>query len=444
MTTTTTSSPQRNALSAHTAVGLIVGALLYIVCVTGTLVVFYQEMQRLEQLDAPEMATIAPAAVQRGVAQVLTRERGEGLAPTTHMYVHLPVPDLPRATITTDTQAFHLAADGSIAMPEQIGWSDWAVKLHYGLSLPGLWGFTLVGVLGVMMLSLSLSGVLALPRIVRDAFRLKARTPGGVALADWHNRLGTWTLPFAIAIAFTGAAIGVGSLGAWVLGKAEYDGDTLAVYAPIFGGEQPGDPRDLAVPDVAAALRHMQARHPQVIPTYAILHDPMQAGQHIQIAAAHDRRLIFGEYYDFDARGTFRGTAGLSDGAAGQQAAASVYNLHFGNFGGLPVKLAYFAGGVAVSVIAATGTFIWLGKRRRRGMREPRLRAAWHGVVWGTPAVLALTFAARLAIGDEAPFDLIFWGGLLLCVSGAAVRAGGAEGQAGTAVPLPEAGVPAT
>jgi len=438
--TATTPSPLRTALSAHSAVGLIVGALLYIVCVTGTLVVFYPEMQRLEQLDAPEMAAIAPQGVQRGVTEVLARERAEGLSPTTHMYVHLPVPDLPRATITTDTQAFHLAADGSVAMPEQIGWSDWVVKLHYGLSLPGLWGFTLVGVLGVMMLSLSLSGVLALPRILRDAFRLKARSPGGVALADWHNRLGTWTLPFAIAIAFTGAAIGVGSLGAWTLGQAEYDGDTLAVYAPIFGGEQPGDPRDLAVPDVAAALRHMQARHPEVMVTYAILHDPTQAGQHIQIAAAHDRRLIFGEYYDFDARGTFRGTAGLADGAAGQQTAASIYNLHFGNFGGLQVKLAYFAGGLAVSVIAATGTFIWLGKRRRRGMHEPRLRAAWHGVVWGTPAVLALTFAARVALGNEAPFDLIFWGGLLLCVGAAVMRAGRDQVQtSGAAMPVPAA-----
>jgi uncharacterized iron-regulated membrane protein len=435
-------APPRNALSAHSAVGLIVGALLYIVCVTGTLVVFYPELQRLEQWDAPEMATIAPHAVQRGAAEVLARERAAGLSPTTHMYVHLPVPDLPRTTITTDTQAFHLSADGSIAMPEQIGWSDWAVKLHYSLSLPGLWGFILVGVLGVMMLTLSLSGVLALPRILRDAFRLKARSPGGVALADWHNRLGTWTLPFAVATAFTGAAIGLGSLGAWTLGQTAYEGDTLAAYAPIFGGETPGDPRDIAMPDVAAALRHMQARHPDVTVTYAILHDPMQAGQHVQVAATHQRRLIFGEYYEFDARGTFRGTAGLADGAAGQQAAASIYNLHFGNFGGLGVKLAYFAGGLAASAVAATGTFIWLGKRRRRGIREPRLYAAWHGVVWGSPAMLVLTFAARVTMGNEAPFDLIFWGGLLLCVAIAVTLAGRAQAQADAAPDM--AGVPAT
>ena len=57
--------------------------------------------------------------------------------------------------------------------------------------------------------------------------------------------------------------------------------------------------------------------------------------------------------------------------------------------------------------------------------------------------LLALTFAARRAIGNDAPFDLIFWGGLLLCVGGAAILAGRA--QAGAAAPASIAGgVPAT
>ena len=34
----------------------------------------------------------------------------------------------------------------------------------------------------------------------------------------------------------------------------------------------------------------------------------------------------------------------------GQQIAASIYNLHFGNFGGLPVKLAYIVFGIALTL----------------------------------------------------------------------------------------------
>src|SRR3546814_15003730 len=106
----------QRALSAHAAIGLLASALLYLVCLTGTIVVFYQEWQRIEQPAAPEMARIAPGAVQSAVAAVLATE--EGKTATTHLYVHLPVPDLPRATITTHSQAAHVTSDESRAGKE--------------------------------------------------------------------------------------------------------------------------------------------------------------------------------------------------------------------------------------------------------------------------------------------------------------------------------------
>lgn len=168
----------------------------------------------------------------------------------------------------------------------------------------------------------------------------------------------------------------------------------------------------------------MEANHPDLRLTYVVVHEPGTAGQHVQIVAEHPRRLIFGEYYMFDSSGNFQGTAGLADGALGQQAAASNYNLHFGNFGGLPVKIAYALLGLALTAVCATGTFIWLGKRRRRGFDEPRLRAAWHAVVWGAPAALALTLAVRLTFGHAAPFAAIFWLGLAAVVLVAVAAAG--------------------
>ena len=404
----------KQSLSAHAAIGLIAGALLYIVSLTGTIAVFYQELQRVEQSEAPEMQSIAPDAVQRGVAAVLASEAGKPA--TTHLYVHLPEPELPRTTITTDTQALHLAQDGSIAGSEEIGWSDFLVKLHYTLNLPALVGITIVGILGVMMLALAVSGVVAHPRIFRDAFRLRARNGNGTGLADWHNRLSVWTLPFSVAIALTGALIGLASIAAYAIATTDYDGDVEAVYGPIFGEEGKADPRPAPVANVAAALSHMASAYPDVRVTYAILHDPLTRGQHVQIVGEHKRRLIFGEYYAFDAKGNFHHVAGLSDGELGQQAAASTYQLHFGTFGGLGVKLAYLLFGAALTAICATGIYIWLGKRRRRGIDEPRIRGAWHGLVIGTPVALAATFAARLLIGNDLPFALAFWSVTLIAV----------------------------
>lgn len=411
----------KRALSAHAAIGLIASALLYLVSLTGTLSVFYEELQRVEQPHSPEMARIDPDAVQRGVEAVLVSEAGKPT--TTHLYLHMPKAALPRATVTTDSQARHLNADGSLSEPEEIAWSDFLVQLHYMLNVPGIVGITIVGALGVMMMALSLSGVVAHPRIFRDAFRLRARDKGGIALADWHNRLSVWTLPFSTAIALTGALIGLGSLTAYAVAGASYDGDTEAVYAPIFGDEPKSDKSPAPTPDLAAALRYMAARHPEVSISYAVLHDPKTAGQHVQIVGTHERRLIFGEYYGFDARGRFQASTGLADGALGQQVAASTYGLHFGNYGGVWVKIIYGVFGLALTAICATGTYIWLGKRHRRGHSEPMLRAAWDGVVWGAPTMLALTFLMRVLFGNDVPFTAIFWAGYGMAVVGAILTA---------------------
>lgn len=397
----------QRALSGHAAIGLLASALLYLICLTGTVVVLYQEWQRIEQPGAPEMAAIAPDAVQRGVAAVLATEKGKPA--TTHLYVHMPLDGLPRTTITTDHQAFHVDAEGKIAGPEENAWSEFLLGAHYALNIPGLVGMTIVGIFGVMILALSLSGIVAHPRIFRDAFRLRARDNHGVGLADWHNRLSVWTLPFSLAIALTGAMIGLGVVGAYGLAAAFYKNDVEAAYAPIFGEEHGADASPAPIANVAAPLAWLAKNHPQVRPTYVILHDPGTRGQHVQLIAEHPRRLIYGETYQFGPDGTYHGKVGLSDGHLGQQLAASTYNLHFGNYGGLPVKIAYMLFGLALTIVVATGTSIWLGKRQRRGLNEPRLRAGWDGVIWGVPLALALTFLARLVIGNGAPLIAVFW-----------------------------------
>ena len=410
----------RNGLDAHSAIGLVCCALLYLICATGTAVVLYEEWQRFEQPDAPEMTSIAPAAVQQGIENVLAAESDRDT--TTHLYVHMPTEALPRTTITTDTQAFHVDADGAIVVPEENAWAEFLLALHYRLNLPAVYGMTLVGAFGAMIVALSISGIVAHPRIFRDAFRLRARRRDDVATVDWHNRLAVWSLPFALAIALTGAMIGLFYVSGGSMAASAYGGDSEAAIAPIFGAEAEADLTPAPVADAVPALTYMAREYPDVTPYYVILHDPRTAGQHVQIVGEHERRLIFGEYYAFGPQGEFHGTAGMADGTVGQQLAASTYNLHFGNYGGLPVKIAYIVFGLALTVVVATGTFIWLNKRARQGRPAPRLAAAWWGIVYGVPVALVATFIARLAIGNTAPFVALFWGVLALTIGVALLR----------------------
>ena len=154
------------ALEAHVLVALIFGALIYILALTGTLSVFNHELQRWEQPDVPEMLQISAEAAERAALAVFASEA----EPSSPLYINFPQGDLPRTVITTDTQAFFAAPDGSIAGPEAFPWTQFLLDLHYYLHLPQILGLTVVGALGAMLIGLSFSGLLARPRIFRDAF----------------------------------------------------------------------------------------------------------------------------------------------------------------------------------------------------------------------------------------------------------------------------------
>lgn len=425
----------QRALSGHASIGLLAGALIYILCVSGTLVVVHERWQRWEEPRAAETPQISAAAVQHGMEAVLASETGKPR--TTHLYVHMPTDGLPRTVVTTDSGAAYIDGDGRIAAPEAHAWTEFVTNLHIYLHLPQIWGLILVGVLGAMLAALTITGVVAHPRIFRDAFRLRARGGRQLAQADWHNRLGVWTLPFALAIALTGAYVGLGAVGFQLIASTYHGGDLEKAYAPIFTGDMPEpapDPRGAPAPNVAAALATVAARFPEVRPTYVIVHEPMTRSQHIQILASHPRRLIYGENYMFDAGGKFTGITGLSQGSAGRQVAASTYGLHFGSFGGLAVELGYIAIGLAMCVVTGTGMSIWLQKRRRRGAASPRLEALWSTTVWGVPLLFVAVYWLRAIGGHEMPLALAFWAALALAALAAIVWPSKADPRALRAV----------
>ncbi len=415
-----TGTRAQRALGGHAAIGLLASALLYIIALSGSIVVIHDRWQRWEQPDIAETATLPPAAAQRAMAAAVAHDAGKPA--TTHLYIRMPTPDLPRAAVTTDHGASYVDGTGRIVGREAHSWTEFLIGLHEYLHLPAVWGLIVVGALGVILAALVVTGVLAHPRILRDAFRLRLRQDPQIARADWHNRIGVWTLPFVLAVTLTGAFIGLGGVGTNLLARVYTGGNAEAIYAPIFGHEPAANPAKAPLPDIATALATLAKRVPDAAPTYIIAHDPGTAGQHVQIIAEHPRRLIYGETYTFGARGEWHGPIGLSDGAVGQQVAASAYNLHFGNYAGLPVELAYMLFGLGLCVVTATGTSLWLRKRDRRGLRSPRLGAVWSVVIWGTPLLIVAMAWLRAVAGPDAPLAGAFWGSLAVAVTAAAVR----------------------
>ena len=368
------------SLSAHSVMGLVISAVLFIVCLSGTAAMFEDEIGWWENPVQSPVKTVTPQTAQAAAESVMAAQ-----PETTHLYLYLPRDNWQRFVIGGDEGLQTANADGQMTGEYETPWNDFLIHLHYYLNLPTSFGMILVAILGVMLLAMTISGLLAHPRIFRDAFRLRRQGQARLVQADLHNRISVWTAPFTIAVAATGAMIGLFVVVALVLSQTGFDGDRSAFTEAIFGAEGEVDESPAPLADVGAALVTLQEMAPDEPPFLAIVHDPGTASQHTTIYGERTDRLTYGEMYEFDASGAYTGHAGYADGELGKQIAMSTYRLHFGDFGGLAMKIAYFVFGTALCMVIAAGLNIYFLKRAEAGRGMPRLEAAWAALVWGSP-----------------------------------------------------------
>lgn len=111
----------QRALAGHSAVGVLIGAALYIVCLSGAVAVLQEHL------------TASGATALEGVL----KRQGK---PTDHAFIHLPSEGLPRVVITTDHGAAYVDAQGRYDSLEAHTWTEFVLFLHYYPHLPLTWG----------------------------------------------------------------------------------------------------------------------------------------------------------------------------------------------------------------------------------------------------------------------------------------------------------------
>lgn len=395
----------RAMLAGHSALGLAFAALIYVVCLTGTLSVFLHDFRRWEQPDAPRV-TVAPSPEM--VGSVLATAYAEAAR-------HAAVPDIFVSWDGRLTPHFFASyhdhksggetewlvnARGELAAKAAAPWSEFLVALHMQLHLPRTWGLALVGLTGVALLASLISGLLSHPRIFRDAFAL--RLGGSVRLqeADLHNRLGVWGLPFHFAVSLSGALLGLSVLIVGVLALAAYDGDSEKAFAEILGPHATSESTAAPLPDVVAMMARVREEHPGARLSFIQLEHAGTAGQLAKIAMQSPGHLAFYETYFFDRAGKSLGNAGFEAGSLGQQILGALQPLHFGWFGGVAIKLVYGLLGLALTIVTHSGVAIWLARRRDSGRPAPRWERLWAALAWSQP--LALSVVAILALTNLA------------------------------------------
>jgi uncharacterized iron-regulated membrane protein len=366
----------RAAIDGHSALGLAVAALLFIVALTGTVAMFVPELDRLQALSTPRVDSVTPALAARTVAAI-----PGGPGAWQRISIEYPTDSLPRLTVTArgrdgEDQRFAVDTQGrstAAARP----WSDFLLDLHETLTVPGSAGMIIVG-------------LLAHPRLFRDAFLYRAAAPQRVRQTDLHNRLSVWPLPFHIAIAFTGAALALSLPIAALTGTLAYKTPVAEIGAALLGPSPGKDKAPAPLPDIAriaAGFTGIQR---------LIVLQPATRGQIVRVDTEVPGRLVYGDRFFFDANGESLNPGGLMKGSPGASFLNGMFAVHFGSFGGLVVRIAYAFLGLALCTVIASGVRIWLARRRLRGMPLPMLERLWTGLIWGSALALSISFAGAL------------------------------------------------
>lgn len=397
----------KRSLSSHSWLGLMIGGLMYIVCLSGTLSIFYEEIERWEQPVAEEVLEVEPQFAEDVFNQYMSAPETEM---TEHMYLVFPHETLPRLKVSSDLEGRYVNADGSLGEVAHDELSGFVTGLHLNLNLPVTIGIVIVSAMGAVLCALIISGFLAHPSLVKDAFKLRSGSSGRLGQVDLHNRLSVWGAPFHLMIALTGAYVGLVSLVVWLF-AASIDGASVESVTEETWPAEPMLENQAPVYGVAQALEKVEELSPEGSRLlYLIVHDANTGNRFMEFYVQQPGMLAWSENYRFDTSGNYLGTAGYTEGGA-RQVMYSVYRLHFGHFGGFLTKLFYVVLGLSLTVVAATGINIWLEKRKYRDA----LNLIWPGVIWGMPLTLAL--AAFVQVILYLPAAPVFWGGLVVTMT---------------------------
>lgn len=348
----------------HSWLGLLAGLGLLVIGVTGSALVFREEMMdalhpRVEQAVEKEGAALGiDTLVARARAQLPGQEvvawdtlMHQGKAHALAV-VHLDNPKEWR-WIDADPTTGNLLPEHELTRAEKI--FDWTLELHYAL-LMGDWGVVIAGVLAVLLCLLGISGVVLYRNFWKNFFTLRWGRSARIFSSDLHKMVGISSVAFNLMLGITGAW--------WNLPTLK----TLLKDEPVTTNENASTFKLYNTKLSFEALAQEAAKRlPGLDPTKVYLSLPPRE-EHIELTGSVVSSGRFVDEYNssvtFDAQtGAVLKVTDFRNASLLTKFEAIMGPLHFGTFGGWPVKLLWCVLSLAPGILAVSGFVIWYRRR---------------------------------------------------------------------------------
>lgn len=396
----------------HSWVGIIAGLFLFVAFYAGAVTMFEEPLQ--SWASAP-VALPPPVSLER-TPELLQKALAAHPEARTDYTIAVTPEDAQRGRLTwdgsggqvhhapTQVMAAGLDAEGNLVVVPKTP-SDAArfvdvLHQQVGLPLPHTPAMILMGIVALLYAIALVSGVIAyLPALVKTLFAARLGQSVRKRWLDLHNLLGLFSLPFhlvmaisSVVFAFHGQIFALEHLLFSAPVAGQQGGRHGGGPGPAGHGHGPGGGRDAqsaasVTSAVGASAPVVPVLPPVLAPTDILALVTRQAPgfvpevlNYMQLGHGKDVVRVFG----YDARYPTRGPTGgfmvlnSRTGAVqsgeympGHQPAkfailTSFFALHFGSFGGAPVRWGYVVLGLAGAFLFYTGNQLWIVRRRRR------------------------------------------------------------------------------
>lgn len=348
----------------HHWLGLVSGILLLVVSLSGATLVFHKE---IDKATFPAEATFEQAVPKlqydHALAAVLDRY------PYHRLRLYLQQEPRHQALVfeARGAQSQRLlyvhpqTGEIMLDIDRFSSLSRWLLKLHYTM-FAGLAGNFLLMVLGLSMIASLLTGLWVYRKrlvpvlLFRERFSLKNKRS---FYSGTHRYLGVWTLLLNLLLAITGI---------WI---------QIAIISANMGSTKaPATPQPNPMISLQQVMQELNSHQKLFTPAFILL--PTDSLQPVMVYgksnATNPLLPLYADILKIDTKEyKLMGLELSQEQPLGKRLYAWVIALHFGNFGGLPVKILYCFFGLAPAWLSISGWFLY---RKRTSKKKNKVQPA--------------------------------------------------------------------
>lgn len=362
-------------IELHKWSSLVCTLFLLMLCVTGLPLIFHEEIDAVTGAAASQVTGVPASGTDPALrpldsilARALMLRPGE-----TPLYMAF-YDDRPLMTVTTGARpdvpvsGMHMQVFDRLTgepVTEDGGGhaiTAFLLQLHTDMFL-GLGGELFLGIMGLIFFIAIVSGVVVYAPFMRkhDFGVLRTTRSSRLKWLDFHNLIGIVALAWMSVVGLTGV------INAFVTPITQvWQANELAAMTKAYAGRAPLPPSRYGTVDgaLATARRAIPGMNPQFI---AFPGTSFSSGHHygvfFQGTTPLTKHLLTTALVDAE-------TATLTDARPMPwyfKALSLSRPLHFGDYGGLPLKLLWAVLDVFTIIVLGSGIYLWIGRRRSLG-----------------------------------------------------------------------------